>query len=222
MSPAKDPAAESAAARNTSALSRVVGVMIPILIGLGVTTLLYACDRGSTEPELDAQLVAQGKNIFRFETFGDESFWTDTLRMHEVIRSAVDPTTALSVGLKVDTDSLPPAVVAGIQNGSISLTSPATTVALLKLNAVVGVKGTVTNVGGQDVLTRVGITCALCHSTVDNSLAPGIGKRLDGWANHDLNPGAIIALSPALSTATKAVYNSWGPGKYDARFNFDG
>jgi mono/diheme cytochrome c family protein len=142
--------------------------------------------------------------------------------MHEVISSAVDPTTALSVGLKVDTDSLPPAVVAGIQNGSISLTSPATTVALLKLNAVVGLKGTVTSVNGQDVLTRVGITCALCHSTVDNSFAPGIGKRLDGWANHDLNPGAIIALSGALTPKQKAVYNSWGPGKYDARYNFDG
>jgi mono/diheme cytochrome c family protein len=113
-------------------------------------------------------------------------------------------------------------VVQGIQNGSISLTSPATTVALLKLNAVVGVRGTVTSVNGQDVLTRVGITCALCHSTVDNSFAPGIGKRLDGWPNHDLNPGAIIALSPALTPAQKAVYNSWGKGKYDARYNFDG
>ncbi len=175
-----------------------------------------------TQDVLDPALVAQGKTIFRFETFGDESFWTDTLRMHEVIRTAVDPTTALSVGLKVDTDSLPAAVVQGIQSGSISLTSPATTVALLKLNAVVGLKGTVTSVNGQDVLTRVGITCALCHSTVDNSFAPGIGKRLDGWPNHDLNPGAIIALSPALTAAQKAVYNSWGKGKYDARFNFDG
>jgi mono/diheme cytochrome c family protein len=134
----------------------------------------------------------------------------------------VDPTTALSVGLKVDTDSLPAAVVAGIQNGSISLTSPATTVALLKLNAVVGLKGTVTTVNGQDVLTKVGTTCALCHSTVDNSFAPGIGKRLDGYPNLDLNPGAIIALSPALTTALKAVYNSWGKGMYDPRFNFDG
>jgi hypothetical protein len=171
---------------------------------------------------LDQTLVAQGRTIFRYATFGDETFWTDTLRMHEVIRSAVDPTTALSVGLKVDTDSLPAAVVQGIQNGSINLKSPATTVALLKLNAVVGVRGTVSNVNGQDVLTRVGITCALCHSTVDNSFAPGIGKRLDGWPNHDLNPGAIIALSPALTPAQKAVYNSWGKGKYDARYNLDG
>src|SRR6476469_3120714 len=170
----------------------------------------------------DPALIAAGKDIFRFDTFGDETFWTETLRMHEVISSAVDPTTALSVGLKVDTDSLPPAVVQGIQNGTISLTSPATTVALLKLNAVVGVKGTVTTVNGQDQLTRVGSTCALCHSTVDNSFAPGIGKRLDGWPNHDLNPGAIIALSSALTPAQKAVYNAWGKGKYDPRFNIDG
>jgi mono/diheme cytochrome c family protein len=184
--------------------------------------LVVACNQTTGLSADDPALIAQGKDIFRFETFGDETFWTDTLRMHEVIRSAVDPTTALSVGLKVDTDSLPPAVVQGIQNGSISLTSPATTVALLKLNAVVGVKGTVTTVNGQDVLTRVGITCALCHSTVDNSFAPGIGKRLDGWPNHDLNPGAIIALSNALTPAQKVVYNSWGKGKYDARYNFDG
>jgi mono/diheme cytochrome c family protein len=142
--------------------------------------------------------------------------------MHEVIASAVDPTTALSVGLKVDAEALPPAVVQGIQDGTISLTSPATTVALLKLNAVVGVKGTVETVNGRDTLTRVGITCALCHSTVDDSFAPGIGKRLDGWPNRDLDPGAIIALSPALSAAQKAVYNSWGKGKYDPRFNLDG
>jgi cytochrome c5 len=187
---------------------------------LGVASGFVIACNDITQPS--PQLIAQGKLIFRFDTFGDETFWTDTLRMHEVIQSAVDPTTALSVGLKVDTDSLPATVVQGIQNGTISLTSPATTVALLKLNAVVGLKGTVSTVGGKDVLTRVGITCALCHSTVDNSFAPGIGKRLDGWPNHDLNPGAIIALSPALTTAQKAVYNSWGPGKYDPRFNFDG
>jgi len=192
------------------------------LVSFSVLALVAACNQITGLGSDDPALIAQGKNIFRFDTFGDETFWTDTLRMHEVISSAVDPTTALSVGLKVDTDSLPPAVVQGIQSGAISLTSPATTVALLKLNAVVGVKGTVTTVNGQDVLTRVGITCALCHSTVDNSFAPGIGKRQDGWPNHDLNPGAIIALSPALTPAQKAVYNSWGKGKYDARYNFDG
>ena len=204
-----------------SSLARSV-VITTALVSCSVVALAAACNQTTGISSDDPALIAQGKDIFRFDTFGDETFWTDTLRMHEVIRSAVDPTTALSVGLKVDTDSLPAAVVAGIQNGSISLTSPATTVALLKLNAVVGVKGTVTSVGGQDVLTRVGITCALCHSTVDNSFAPGIGKRLDGWPNHDLNPGAIIALSSALTPPQKAVYNSWGKGKYDARYNFDG
>lgn len=208
-----------------SRFAKSIGAGAAAIARLVVALTLVACgDKGTSTgvTRLDPTLVAQGKTIFRFATFGDETFWTDTLRMHEVIRTAVDPTTALSVGLKVDTDSLPAAVVEGIQNGSISLTSPATTVALLKLNAVVGLRGTVTSVNGQDVLTRVGITCALCHSTVDNSFAPGIGKRLDGYPNHDLNPGAIIALSPALTAAQKVVYNSWGKGRYDARFNFDG
>jgi mono/diheme cytochrome c family protein len=190
-----------------------------------VAVLVAGCGGGSAQPDSssdDAALVAQGKQIFRFDTFGDESQWSDTLRMHEVIAAAVDPTTALSVGLKVDAEALPPAVVQGIQNGSVDLKSPDTTIALLKLNAVVGVQGKVETVGGKDTLTRVGITCALCHSTVDDSFAPGIGKRLDGWPNRDLNPGAIIALSPALSATTKLVYNSWGKGKYDPRFNQDG
>ena len=175
-----------------------------------------------TDTPPDPALADRGKQIFRFETFGDETKWTDQLHMNQVIAAAVDPTTALAVGLKVDAEALPPAVVQGIQNGSISLTDPATTIALLKLNAVVGVKGTVETVNGADTLTHVGITCALCHSTVDNSFAPGIGKRLDGWPNRDLNPGAIIALSPALGSDLKAVFNSWGKGKYDPRFNLDG
>lgn len=171
---------------------------------------------------VDPAMIDAGRQIFRFDTFGDETLWTDTLRMHEVIRTAVDPKTALSVGLKVDAQALPPAVVAGIQDGSISLTSPDTTVALLKLDAVVGLKGTVETIGGKDTLTRVGVTCALCHSTVDDSFSPGIGKRLDGWPNRDLDPGAIIALSPALKPEQKAVYSSWGKGKYDPRYNQDG
>jgi hypothetical protein len=199
---------------------------LKILCSMGMAgVLVTGCGRngdGADNPSPDPAVIAQGKQIFRFDTFGDESKWTDVLRMHEVIRTAVDPTTALSVGLKVDAEVLPAAVVQGIQNGSISLTSPDTTVALLKLDAVVGVKGIVETVNGKDTLTRVGITCALCHSTVDNSFAPGIGKRLDGWANTDLNPGAIIALSPALTSAQKAVFNSWGKGKYDPRFNLDG
>ncbi len=198
---------------------------VKILLVCGIAGLMVAaCSHHgiSQDAQPDPAQVADGKRIFRFETFGDESKWTDVLRMHEVIRTAVDPTTALSVGLKVDAEALPAAVVQGIQNGSVSLTSPDTTVALLKLDAVVGLKGAVENINGKDTLTRVGITCALCHSTVDNSFAPGIGKRLDGWANRDLNPGAIIALSPALTAAQKAVYNSWGKGKYDPRFNLDG
>jgi mono/diheme cytochrome c family protein len=181
----------------------------------------HSSDR-SGEAAPDTRLLAEGQRIFRFDTFGDESQWTDKLRMHEVIGSAVDPVTALSVGLKVDAGALPAAVVRGIRAGSIDLKSPATTVALIKLNAVVGIQGTVQVINGKDTLTRVGVTCALCHSTVDNAFAPGIGKRLDGWPNRDLDAGAIIALSPALSATMKAVYKSWGKGKYDPRFNLDG
>ena len=198
-------------------VGRRIGAPIVSALALaGIAGGLVACGGG------DDDKVERGQRIFRFDTFGDEAKWTDTLRMHEVISAAVDPTTALSVGLKVDSEALPASVVQGIQNGSISLTSPATTVALLKLDAVVGLKGTVETVNGSDVLTKVGVTCALCHSTVDDSFAPGIGKRLDGWANRDLNPGAILALSPFFDAATKALLNAWGPGKYDPRFNIDG
>jgi mono/diheme cytochrome c family protein/cytochrome c5 len=193
--------------------------------GAGMLILLAGGCGGSHAPAQapdDPAMIGQGKQIFRFDTFGDEAQWSDTLRLHEVIPAAVDPMTALSVGLKVDADALPAPLVKGIQDGSVDLKSPATTVALIKLNAVVGVVGKVETVGGKDTLTRVGVTCALCHSTVDNSFAPGIGKRLDGWANRDLNPGAIIALSPAVDAAVKQVYNSWGKGKYDPRFNLDG
>lgn len=193
-----------------------------VLIPLAVLAACGGSNHHPPPPESEAALIAKGKEVFRFNTFGDEAKWTDTLRMHEVIASAVDPTTALAVGLKVDADALPADVQQGIKNGSVDLKSPQTTITLLKLNAVVGLAGQVETVGGKDVLKRVGITCALCHSTVDNSFAKGIGKRLDGWPNRDLNPGAIIALSPVLSAAQKAVYNSWGPGKYDPRFNIDG
>jgi mono/diheme cytochrome c family protein len=185
-----------------------------------------SCDaKGPAEPaleQLDSSLVATGRDIFRFDTFGDEKYWTDTLRMHEVIQGGVSPATALAVGLKVDLDALPQSVRDAIAAGKVDLNSPATTVTLLKLGAVVGLKGQVQTVGGRDTLTRVGITCALCHSTVDNSFAPGIGRRLDGWPNTTLNPGAIVALSPAVSPALKQILNSWGPGKYDPRTNIDG
>jgi hypothetical protein len=170
-------------------------------------------------PTAQARHKDDGQAIFRFNTFGDEQLWTDVLRMHEVIPT-IDPATALAVGLKVDVDALPPAVIAALRAGTIDLTDPAVTIELLRLNAVVGVKGAV-NAAGQ--LTKVGVTCALCHSTVDNSLAAGVGARLDGWANTDLNVGAIVALSPALDDATKAEFRTWGPGKYDPRHHaFDG
>ena len=160
-----------------------------------------------------------GQAIFRFDTFGDEQLWTDTLRMHEVI-PAVDPATALAVGLKVDVEALPQAVITALKNDQVDLKNPAVTVELLRLNAVVGVQGTVSETGE---LTSVGITCALCHSSVDDSFAPGIGRRLDGWGNTDLNVGAIVALSPVLDEATKAEFRTWGPGKYDPRHHyFDG
>jgi cytochrome c553 len=178
-------------------------------------------DVASASNSMSPALVQEGKTIFRFDTFGDETFWTDTLRMHEVIRTSVSPKTALEVGLKVDADALPAEVKAGILNGTVKLDEPATTVTLLRLGAVVGVIG---QVDAANTLTRVGITCALCHSTVDNSFAPGIGSRLDGWPNRNLDVGRIVALSPSplLTPAQRAVYLSWGPGRYDPRFNIDG
>jgi hypothetical protein len=186
---------------------------------LVIASLVWcSCDDDSTGPEDDGPSLVEGRSTFRFDTFGDETFWSDTLRIHETISSSVSPNAALLVGLKVDVDALPEPLKAELSVGSVDLNSPATTVRLLELGAVVGVVGQVEG----DTLKSVGITCALCHSTVDDSFAPGIGKRLDGWPNLDLDPGAIIALSPALSVAQQTVYNSWGPGKYDPRFNIDG
>ncbi len=183
------------------------------------------------------QLIAQGRQIFRYDTFGDEAFWGDTLKLHQAIAGAknggvgpgVSPKTALSVGLKVDMDALPAAVVAGIKAGQVNLDDPATTLTLLQLNSVVGVTGRFSTAGK---LTSIGIQCALCHSTVDDAFAPGIGHRLDGWPNRDLNVGAIIALAPDLSAVdnllgvddatTRKVLASWGPGKFDAELFMDG
>jgi len=206
-----------------------VGIAALVGFGIAVASIFTACDdsNNNTQPAvqletLDPALVAQGKDIFRFNTFGDETYWTDTLHMNSVVQGGVSPATALAVRLKVDMDTLPAAVASAIAAGQVNLNDPATTVTLLKLGAVVGLKGTVQTINGKDSLTRLGITCALCHSTVDNAFAPGIGHRLDGWPNHDLNVGAIVALSPAVSPALKAILNTWGPGKYDARINFDG
>ena len=172
-----------------------------------------AAAQPTAEPASDA-LVADGKRVFRFDTMGNEQLWTDMLGLHEVVEQNLDPTTALNIGLKVDADVLPPGIL-----GEVDLESPATTVALLEMNAIVGIQATV---DADNHITRLGVTCALCHSTVDDSVMPGIGRRQDGWPNRDLNVGAIIALSPALSADSKAVYNSWGPGKYDPRYNQDG
>ncbi|HVH67958.1 MAG TPA: hypothetical protein VM716_08830 [Gemmatimonadales bacterium] len=193
--------------------------MVPILVAC--TDQRSSTAPASTAPRPDNLLAgppinvpAEGRYIFRHWTFGDEPFWTDTLHLNQVVEAAVAPATALAVGLKVDAERLPPGFLA-----SADLTSPATTVELLRRDAVVGVEADVT---ADRHIKRLGITCALCHSTVDNTVAPGVGRRLDGWPNRDLNVGAIVALSPVLPAAVKAVFNSWGPGKYDAEFNRDG
>jgi hypothetical protein len=182
------------------------------------------------------QLLEEGRGTFRFDTFGDEVFWGDTLQLHRAIEGAalggvgpgISPSTALGLGLKVDVDALPRPLINQLRQGKVDLNSPATTVALLKLDAVVGVKGFFQG----DNLNSIGITCALCHSTVDNTLTFGVGHRLDGWANRDLDVGKIVAAAPNLSPfanllgvsqdTVRAVLNSWGPGKFDAELILDG
>lgn len=174
------------------------------------------------------KLVAEGREIFRFDTFGNEAFWGETLRLHEAI-AQVPPSTALAVGLKVDSDALPRKLRRQLRRGRVDLEDPETTLALLRLDAIVGVKGTF---DGEGRLSSVGTRCALCHSTVDDSLLPGVGRRLDGWANRDLDVGAIIVLAPDLSVFTtllgvdeatvRTVLRSWGPGKFDASLLLDG
>jgi hypothetical protein len=182
-------------------------------------------------------MVERGRHVFRFDTFGDEDFWGGTLQLHRAVAGerlggvgpGVSPRTALAVGLKVDADALPQQLIASLKGGRVNLDDPATTVALLRLNAVLGVTGFFDSAGR---LQSLGIQCALCHSTVDDSLAPGIGRRLDGWANRDLDVGAIVALAPNLEPLTdllgvsdatvRAVLNSWGPGRFDASLLMDG
>jgi cytochrome c5 len=201
------------------AAASVVFILVTAFAISGFAPATYAEQTAAPSETERASRHKDGQAIFRFDTFGDEQLWTDVLRMHEVIPT-VDPATALAVGLKVDVDALPAEVITALKARKVDLTNPEVTVSLLSLNAVVGVKGTVDQAGR---LARVGVTCALCHSSVDDSIAPGIGKRLDGWANTDLNVGAIVALSPALDEPTKAEFRSWGPGKYDPRHHaFDG
>ena len=179
------------------------------------------------------QAVDAGRQTFRFDTFGDEAFWGDTLKLHQGV-AKVSPKTALAVGLKVDVDALPQDLVTQLKNNTLDLDDSANTLALIKLNAVLGVTGFFNPDGS---MKSIGIQCAFCHSTVDDSLAPGIGHRLDGWANRDLNVGAIVNLSPDLSAVVallrpaiptvddatvRAVLNGWGPGKFDAQLFLDG
>ena len=215
-----------------------------IIVLLMAVALIFAqCTKNKSEtpgPVLetpDPVLAGQGKDIFRFDSFGDEDFWSGILHIDKAIAGSnnggfgggVSPKTALAVGLKVDAEALPADVVSAISSGAVNLDDPATTLALLKLKAVVGVNG---NFDTDGKLQSIGITCALCHSTVDNSFAPGIGKRLDGWPNRDLNVGAIVSLTDNAKPLTdllhvdegtlRTVLGAWGPGKFAAVLFMDG
>lgn len=214
------------------------------VLAVGVYGLAMSHDDEQPLTHLDKRInkhaqrtLAAGRQIFRFDTLGDEAFWGDTIKLHQAIQGkrfgavgpGVSPRTALAVGLKVDVDALPQELIRNLKQGRVDLDDPATTLALLKLNAVIGVTGFFEPNG---TLRSLGAQCALCHSTVDDSLAPGIGHRLDGWANRDLNVGAIINLAPDLSAVAallevdqatvRTVLAAWGPGKFDAELLLDG
>ncbi len=224
-----------AVSAGAAALVLLLGVIVN-----GTRSALSARNDAGSQPAYQAsanKLFLQGRRIFRYDTFGDRAFWGGALQLHKAIEGAkfggvgggVSPKTALALGLKVDSAALPKKLVAAIKAGKVDLNSPATTLALLKLNAVVGLKGFF-NKGGS--LSGIGVTCAACHSTVDNSFAPGIGKRLDGWPNRDLNVGAIINAAPdhrvltdllQIDDATLSkVLLAWGPGRFDAEVALDG
>src|SRR5262245_39745068 len=223
----------------TIGVAGVFGAMIVTAAPRPKDSVAALAQKGvETENAQHAQaMLGEGKKTFRYETFGSEAFWGDALQLHKAIAGeknggvgpGVSPKTALSVGLKVDADALPSALKTQLQAGKVNLDDPATTIALLKLNAVVGVTAFANPNGNVE---SMGIQCALCPSTVDNSFAPGIGKRLDGWPNRDLNVGAIVSLAPNLKPFTdllgvdvetvKKVLASWGPGRYDAELDKDG
>lgn len=215
------------------------GVLVLLGIGfifMGLSAQVLSQDTDAAQ-ENALRMIEEGLQTFRFDTFGDEVFWGDTLKLHQAVAGeanggvgpGVSPNTALSVGLKVDMDALPADLVEQVQAGEVDLDDPAITLALLQLNAVVGLTGFFDDDGN---IQSIGTQCSLCHSTVDDAFAPGIGHRLDGWANRDLNVGAIINLSPDLSAVTdllgvddatlRTVLNSWGPGKFDAEVFVDG
>ncbi len=225
-------------------IALATGISLPVRAFMHPRVTVEASPRGVQQDDTQStanaevqQMTKQGQRTFRFDTFGDEAYWGDMLHLHQAIEGAklggvgpgVSPNTALAVGLKVDVDALPGNLLGALEHGKINLNDPAITLALLKLNAVVGVTGFFNE---QGTLRSIGLQCAFCHSTVDNSLAPGIGHRLDGWANRDLNVGAIVALAPNLQPAAdvlgvdqatvRKVLNSWGPGHFDAELFLDG
>ncbi|KQZ79140.1 hypothetical protein ASD64_11945 [Mesorhizobium sp. Root157] len=206
-------------------------------MAVGATTAAKVDGYDATAGKYARTMLDQGKKTFRYDTFGSEAFWGDALQLHKAVAGeknggvgpGVSPKTALAVGLKVDADVLPKSLKRKIAAGKVNLDDPATTLALLKLNAVVGVKAFLNKDGS---VRSMGVQCSLCHSTVDDSFAPGIGKRLDGWANRDLNVGAIVSLAPSLKPFTdllgvdadtvRKVLATWGPGRYDAYLDKDG
>jgi hypothetical protein len=230
-------AALSAAAVSAAAVtvSLVAGASPDLAASSGATTGTAVVQQAAQQAS--QRLVNEGQQTFRFDTFGDEAFWGGTLHLDQAIEGAahggvgpgLSPRTALGVGLKVDSAALPSTVKDAITSGQVDLDDPAVTLQLLKLNSVVGVKGVFDSSGN---LRSVGIECALCHSTVDDSVAPGIGRRLDGWANRDLNVGAVVSLAPNLQpvasllhtdvATVKKVLGAWGPGKFDAELFLDG
>jgi mono/diheme cytochrome c family protein len=225
--------------------SIIINIGCIVVLSSAFTTLVYAQAPQAAQDTVvnnGAALIQNGRNIFRYDTYGDEAFWGDALQLHQAIQGSrfggvgpgVSPKTALALGLKVDSDALPAQVLAKLRQGRIDLDDVGVTLALLKNDAVVGVKG-LFNTDGS--LKSMGLTCAVCHSTVDDSVAPGVGRRLDGWANHDLNTGAIIGAAPNLTPIRnllqivhpsvtddqiRAVLGTWGPGKFDAQLLFDG
>jgi mono/diheme cytochrome c family protein len=223
----------------------IINLGCAVVVGSLLTTLVYAqvpLAAQDTVVRNATALIQDGRHIFRYDTYGDEAFWGDALQLHQAIQGSqfggvgpgVSPKTALALGLKVDSDALPVQVLAKLRQGKIDLDDVGVTLALLKSDAVVGVKG-LFNTDGS--LKSMGLTCAVCHSTVDDSVAPGVGRRLDGWANRDLNTGAIIGAAPNLTPIRnllqivhpgvtddqiRTVLGTWGPGKFDAQLLFDG
>ena len=226
-------------AREIAGGSTILGVAVLLSIGLGslsAQTSGQAFDAAAAKQA--QQFLIEGKKTFRFDTFGSEDFWGGQLRLHEAIQGeklggvgpGLSPKNALELGLKVDMEAVPKNVAAAIKAGKVNLNDPANTLLLLKANAVVGVTGFFSRDGKR--LRAVGIQCALCHSTVDDAFMPGIGRRLDGWPNRDLDVGAIIALAPELKPFSDLLqisrgrrqesHHAWGPGKFDAQLNLDG